>query len=495
MACAVPALLAACGGHSDDHAHDAHGNHLPAEGHEHAVEPLTYTLYTDSTELFVEFMPLAVGEEVKFAAHFTRLGELFTPVTSGTATVGFVGAMAEEQDEADTPSSPGIFRLAFTPRKAGVGQLKFTIATNGFTDHFVIDSVRVYADAHEAALASTQEGPGGDITYLKNQAWLIPFATEQIHPVPFAPLLHVGAEVEPAPSGEEVITARSAGVVHLLGDAPLEGMPVTSGKALFTLSTSGVAEGNASVQLAQARNAQERTQTDLSRIEALYKDKLVTQEELLRARNAFADAEAQVKQLGGALTITSGITGHVRSLHVREGQFVQAGTVLATVARNDRLSVHADAPVQSFASLRNVTDARIKAQDGRVYTLKELNGRIVSVGRVADGPYVPVRLEVDGNATLVAGSVVEVWLVGEATGEAMSVPITAIMEQEGRFFCYVQTAGETMEKRWLQLGGNDGLRAQVLNGLKENERVVTIGAMDVKLATAGGTIPAHGHEH
>ena len=126
-----------------------------------------------------------------------------------------------------------------------------------------------------------------------------------------------------------------------------------------------------------------------------------------------------------------------------------------------------------------------KFVDGRgqvATTLTVRNGRIVSVGRVADGPYVPVRLEVDGNTTLVAGSVVEVWLAGEANVEAISIPLNAIMEHEGRFFCYVQTAGETMEKRWIELGRNDGLRAQVMSGLAAGERVVTIGGVELEAA-------------
>ena len=492
----IPLVLTACGDHGHDHGDDHGHDHNMAGGHDHGeVEPLAFTRYTDSTELFVEFKPMTVGEEVRFAAHFTRLGELETPVLVGTATVGFMGSMAGEEASADAPSSPGIFRLAITPHKAGVGTLRFTVTTNGFTDTLTIDSARVYADAHDAAHAPPQEAPAGDITYLKEQAWKIPFAGEVVRSMPFAPLLHVGAEAEPAPSGEEVITARSAGAVHLLGDAPLEGMLVTAGKPLFTLSTTGVSEGNAALAQAQARHALDRAKVDLERTEALHRDKLVTQDELLRARNAFADADAQVRQLGGALSISSGINGHVRTLHVREGQFVQAGAVLATVARNDRLSIHADAPVSAFNTLGGVADARIKAQDGRVFTLKELNGRVVSVGRVAAGPYVPVRLEVDGSSTLVAGSVVEVWLVGKATGEAITVPLSAVMEQEGRFFCYVHTAGETMEKRWVSLGANDGLCAQVLAGLAIGERVITTGAMDIKLATAGGAIPAHGHEH
>ncbi len=40
-----------------------------------SLEPLAYTLYTDNTEMFVEFKPLVVGATSKFAAHFTVLGE------------------------------------------------------------------------------------------------------------------------------------------------------------------------------------------------------------------------------------------------------------------------------------------------------------------------------------------------------------------------------------------------------------------------------------
>lgn len=54
-------------------------------GHEHGaggLEPLAYTLYSEKTELFVEFKPLVVGSKSNFAAHFTILGEQFLPLTN-----------------------------------------------------------------------------------------------------------------------------------------------------------------------------------------------------------------------------------------------------------------------------------------------------------------------------------------------------------------------------------------------------------------------------
>jgi cobalt-zinc-cadmium efflux system membrane fusion protein len=499
LAFAVPALLAACTGRTDDLAHDAHSDeiaHVDADGRDHGdPEPLAFTVYTDSVELFVEFAPLVVGQESRFAAHFTRMGRLFAPVTQGNATITLKGIGVPLTSTADAPSDPGIFRFALTPAEEGSCKLVFTVRSGNRTDTLTIEGLTVHADAHEAAHAEIAEEPAGDITYLKEQAWKIPFATERVASSAFAGSVRVGAEVEPATSGEQVLSARSAGVVHLLGNAPLEGMPVKAGQALFSLSSQGLTDGNAGASLKQARNDFDRAKADLERTEALFKEKLVTQQEVLAARNAFANAEAQLEQTGGALSIASNMDGYVRTLHVREGQFVHAGTVLATVARNTRLSIHADVPVQAFARLGGVSGARIKTQDGTVRTLEGLNGNVLSVGQAADGSYVPVRLELDGAPGLLPGSVVEVWLTSPRTSDAITIPLSAVLEQEGRTYCYVQTAGETMDKRTITLGVNDGLRTQVISGLVTGERVVTVGAIDVKLATAGGALPGHGHEH
>ncbi|MBK6626009.1 MAG: efflux RND transporter periplasmic adaptor subunit [Flavobacteriales bacterium] len=490
----VAALLHAC----HDHPHPDQGEH----GHDHAagadhhveLEPLAYTLYSDSIELFVEFKPLVVGQESRFAAHFTHLRSVHVPLTQGSASVAMKGIGAPQVITADAPSSPGIFRMAVTPAQEGSCSLTFIVNVGNLHDTLTIGGLRVYSNEHEAQHAEQPEDPPGDITYLKEQAWKIPFALARVDKSPFAMAVRVGAEVEPAIAGEEVITARSAGVVHLFGDAPLEGMAVTKGRTLFTLSSQGVIGGSGTA-MQQARNEFERAKADLERTEALYKDKLVTQEEVLRVRNVYANAEVMLQQSGSAQNVSAGINGYVRSLHVKEGQFVQPGDVLARIATNERLSIHADVPLRSFADLGSVEDARIRLPNGEVRTLEELNGRVQSVGRAADGLYVPVRLEVNGVPGLLPGAMVDVWLLSPKKVDALTIPLSALLEQEGRNYCYVQSAGETMDKRMLTLGGNDGLRAEVRSGLRPGERVVSIGALDVKLATASGAMPAHGHEH
>ncbi|HRG69584.1 MAG TPA: hypothetical protein PLS73_12110 [Saprospiraceae bacterium] len=75
----------------------------------------------------------------------------------------------------------------------------------------------------------------------------------------------------------------------------------------------------------------------------------------------------------------------------------------------------------------------------------------------------------------------------------MVIPRTALIEEQGSYFVYVQTSGERFQKREVTIGASDGLVVQLLSGIAEGERVVTKGAYQIKLSTASGTLPAHGH--
>ena len=64
-------LVVSCQTNDDHgHAHDEHGNHMSDDSE---VPSVDYTIWTDNTELFVEFPALVVGQPSRFAAHFTKL--------------------------------------------------------------------------------------------------------------------------------------------------------------------------------------------------------------------------------------------------------------------------------------------------------------------------------------------------------------------------------------------------------------------------------------
>lgn len=262
------------------------------EEKEEGLEPLAYTLYTDKTELFVEFKPLVVGEESRFAAHFTALGESFKPITSGSVTLTLQGASGNQSITAQEPSNPGIFRLALKPAKAGLYKLVFDISTPAYTDQVVIDSIPVYAEEKTALEKQVAEPAGSnEITYLKEQAWKIDFATMPVNKTSFANVVKTSGVIMSAPGDEQTIAAKTAGIVKLANTGLFAGTAIRAGQSLFTVSSSGLTDNNAGIKLQEAKNNLSRSKADFERNQQLFNDRLITQKDYLQSKNEYENAQ------------------------------------------------------------------------------------------------------------------------------------------------------------------------------------------------------------
>jgi len=93
------------------------------------------------------------------------------------------------------------------------------------------------------------------------------------------------------------------------------------------------------------------------------------------------------------------------------------------------------------------------------------------------------------------GMFVQVHVATGRAENAIAIPESAVVDEGGRPTAYVQVAGETFEKRYLELGLRDSGFAEVKSGLQEGERVVIKGAYAIRLASMATQIPAHGHAH
>ena len=94
------------------------------------------------------------------------------------------------------------------------------------------------------------------------------------------------------------------------------------------------------------------------------------------------------------------------------------------------------------------------------------------------------------------GSFVELYLKTTTNKEATTIPVSAILEIQGYYFVFVQITPELFEMREVKIGATDGLKTEILQGLSKDERVVTKGAVHIKLARGTGALDAHsGHVH
>lgn len=477
----------------------AHGDH----DHDEALEAEVHTIYTDKTELFVEFKPLVVGEESRFATHVTALGTLFKAVDKGSATLTLRVAGKETRIAADAPEVPGIFRLAMTPQTPGMGSLVFDIQTPAYTDRITIDSVVVYADHHAALAAHSHEGGGAaPITYLKEQAWKVEFANAPARRQPFSDIIKASGKLLSAPGDEAVVTASAPGVLHFAGIPAHLGAEVGAGATLFKVAGGNLAVGNLDASYKEAKASLDKAKADLDRASALVQDRLISEKEFqeVKLRHEMAQISYNTLARGyssAGQTVMAPMGGFLKNILVTEGQRVEPGTPLATISKNQKLVLEVALSQRHFHLLSLIQSANVivPAGDGRVDSV--LTARLVSYGRSVGeaGPFVPLIFEVPNTGGIVPGSVVEVMVKTTPIPDALVIPASALIEEQGTYFAFVQVGGEAFEKRELRLGAQDGKDVQVLSGLVEGERVVSRGAYQIKLSMASGTLPEHGHAH
>ena len=93
------------------------------------------------------------------------------------------------------------------------------------------------------------------------------------------------------------------------------------------------------------------------------------------------------------------------------------------------------------------------------------------------------------------GAYIDIWLLTAADRQALTLPLTAITEEQGSHFVYIKTDATCYKKQEVRVGDSDGSRIEITSGIKEGDNVVTKGTVNVKLAAASTAIPAHTHNH
>ena len=169
-----------------------------------------------------------------------------------------------------------------------------------------------------------------------------------------------------------------------------------------------------------------------------------------------------------------------------------------TLAQNNKLYLRADLQQKYYPILKDIKTANIKTPDGTVYSLNDLSGRLISYGKTTDvsNPLIPITFEIKNNGSIIPGSFVEIFITAESDKIGIMLPNTAIVEEMGIYCVFVQTCVDSFEKRLITKGVTDGYNTQILAGLKAGEKVVSKGAINVKLAQGSAALDPHaGHVH
>ena len=539
-------VAAEAGGHSD-HAHgdEAH-SHDHEDGHDHGHEGeghLLLTAYSDGMEFFAETGTFVAGQEVSVLLHVTELQD-FKPYVGEDVSVCLVpkgesagdncgncshghgteaepeiegeGHTHQHEDESHTHQHEdeghthqhegktevqGIYR--FCVRAEAEGEANLVFSADGQRASI---PVRVFGSASEASeyAESLEVRSSNGAVFPKEKSWSVDFATEEAVLEPFGQVIRATSRVQPSQEEVFTVSALTDGVVSIGAKALVEGREVRKGETLCIVKGSGTADENLATKYARAEADYNFARNEYERKKALASDRIVSESELRQAEAAFEIAKAVFENLKGNFDASgqsakSPIEGFVTSVTVSNGQFVRAGDPIATVSRSRSLLVVAEIQPRYSACLKDICGATFKARDsGRIWTLDELGGKVVSYGKSvsSDSPLIPVTFSVPNKGGFIPGSFLQTRIITRSETPAITLPTTSLIEEQGNYFVYRQLTPEYFEKTPVTIGASDGLRTEIRSGLSAGERVVSKGAMFVKLAQASGALDPHaGHNH
>lgn len=524
------------GANSGEHSHDG-------TTHTHADEAASssVTVWTEDLELFMEYPTLSVGTTARFTVHLTNL-KSFQPVAEGPVLFRFTQAeRPAKMVTVGIPEVPGIFGPTVTFDEPGEYRMSVEIMSEFLEASLEYGPIEVH-EAGDRAPEGGEPAGGQFISYLKEQQWKLPFASETVGPRRIQPGFQVPARIRAKVGTESTVIAAVAGMYA----KPERGTPglgsyVRAGDLLGYLELlpadrSGLLDGRVSAGLSLSRLTQDLTQSEalaqaeqarlelaekearrvrslveaealptkrLDEVESELKVRRTAVEAARQATTTYRNAIARFEALGNSIdaieeriSLTAPVGGMIVESGAVPGGYVDARQLLFRIVDSSKVWVEGQVFENDLRGLEGF--------QGAVLELPELEGieldrgALVLVGAQIDpvSRTLPVILEVDNrDRRIKIGAIGKLQLQTAATVAGLAAPASAVLLEENRSVVYVQLEGETFERRIVTTGIRDRQWVEILGGIDAGERVVSVGAYDVALAGRSTEIADHGHVH
>jgi len=249
-------------------------------------------------------------------------------------------------------------------------------------------------------------------------------------------------------------------------------LAVESSQAAFEKAEASKAEAEAGLKRRETVITQNPGLIPGEEVETWRTKVLTAASDVAEKRSALNQAKLNLRDA----FVRAPIAGIIQTRTVQTGQYVQTGTVLATLVRRDPLLLRFKVPERDAARIKPGQEARFRVrEDSREFTAKVVHvaESADDVSRLVD---VTANINDPSDRTLRPGSFAEITVPVSSTREAAVIPVSAVRPSERGFVAFI-VEGDKAVERILTLGmkSADG-QVEVLSGLKVGEVLVVRGS-------------------
>lgn len=270
-----------------------------------------------------------------------------------------------------------------------------------------------------------------------------------------------------------------------------EGQSVAAGSIIARLEDSDL-----KAEAARAEALRDQAKTNHARVEQLFQQQAASQQELDDAGSALKVAEANQELARTRLAksrIHSPLTGVVGRRLVSPGAYLNVGQQITEVASVDVMKISFSSPERYLPQLRRGAAVEITTQayPGEVFT-----GSISVVDPLLDPVTRTVQLVAripNRGRKLRPGMSADVTATLGARPDALTVPDEAIFAEGNQNFVYVvRPDSNIVFRQAVVIGSRDSSRAEITQGLKPGDKVVSAGYQKLYEGAHVMPVPAGG---
>jgi len=279
------------------------------------------------------------------------------------------------------------------------------------------------------------------------------------------------------PRAESQVVAKTSGVA--LNVIAEEGQSVRAGQVLVRLDAS-----RAELQAAQSAAQMRKLEANYRRSLQLASQQLVSANDLDQLKYDLENARAVNRMANLELSyanVVAPISGVIASRSIKTGNFVQINTPIFRIVDDSRLEATLNVPERELATLKAGLPVVlvVDALPGKTF-----KGQVDRVAPVVDSGSGTFRVisTFDGSGVLQPGMFGRIKIDYDQRANALVIPRNALLDDEGDTAVFMARAGKAVRVP-IKVGYMDGEWAEVREGVKEGEQVVTAG----KVALRDGT--------
>jgi RND family efflux transporter MFP subunit len=290
------------------------------------------------------------------------------------------------------------------------------------------------------------------------------------------------------PFEEVTVSAEVEGVLRSVKVE--EGAQVSKGMLLAAIDDSdyGLEVKRAEAALRQAEATLENTKLEHKRKDALFKEELVTKQQYddVATRLSLAEAEAERARASlslarlklGKTKITSPLACVVKEKRVSAGDFVKNGTPLFIIIQPNPIKLRFTVPEKDVGRLK-INQEVILRVDG--FPGSEFKGKVNIVFPHVEEKTRTLQVEAlvpNNSGILKPGLFAKVTLYTAGEKDTIVVPVTSLLYEAEKVKVFV-VDGDRAREREAKLGSKYGEMMEIIEGVKEGEKVVAFGQQNL----------------